>query len=61
MKKSIFTVLLGAALIALIAGCSQQEEEVAESKIPTLPFTLGSSIKAKLSLEASIQSILSAM
>ena len=32
MKKSIFTVLLGAALIALIAGCSQQEEEVAQSK-----------------------------
>ena len=32
-----------------------------ESKIPTLPFTLGSSIRAKLSLEASIQSILSAM
>ena len=33
MKKSIFTVLLGASLIALISGCSQQKEEVAASDI----------------------------
>ena len=33
MKKSIFTVLLGASLIALITGCSQQKEEVAASDI----------------------------
>ena len=31
MKKSIFTVLLGASLLALIIGC-ERKEEVAESK-----------------------------
>jgi len=34
MKKSIFTVLLGVSLIALISGCSQKEEEIVRKSTP---------------------------
>ncbi len=34
MKKSIFAVLLGVSLIALISGCSQKEEEIVRKSTP---------------------------
>ena len=34
MKKSIFTFLLGASLLALVVGCSQKEEEIVRKSTP---------------------------